>query len=217
MNLGVNALSGPIHRSIKGRMDVKNDNVGSGGQWGMPGQRKTGVAASHSRSVDGIDSVPSPTDGQAIMTIDGFTLPGVNDPELGAAGEKHVVRYDVSLPNDIADSFTTITAILSYDNVSGGGNAELTTKVECLETSKSASQTILIGAGSSRAQVTLFQPEGIEGGDTAGNTLRVTITRKPGQGNDAGLFQAVRIHSLAVKPRRYTQPSVGATDVFKPY
>ena len=78
-------------------------------------------------------------------------------------------------------------------------------------------QTITIAQGENRKKITLIQPTILEGLGIAGNTLRITIERTPGQSGDVGPYQAVRVHSLSVKPRRYTQPSKGTTNTFKPY
>jgi len=215
--IGVNDLSVTNSRVVRGRMDSPGDTTASGGTWGVLGQKKVGPASSANRSIDGVDSIPTPSDGEALLTAEGFVLPGVNDPEVGVNGEKHIVTYDMRIPNDISDSLLNITALISYDTITGGGDAELTVKAEVLETTNSISQTITITQGSSRKTHTLLQPSTLQGIGTDGNTLRVTITRTPGQGNDAGPYQSVRVHNLSVKPRRYTQPTAGATDVFKPY
>ena len=216
-NIGINDLSKTNMSIMRGRMDSPSDSLGSDVTWGVLGQKKVGPAMTSSRSIDGMDSVPTPSKGLTVFTSEGFVLPGIANPADGVFGETHTVTYDTRIPNDISDSLFSITALISYDTVGSGGVAKITTTAKCLETDNSVNQTIIIAQGEDRKKLTLLQPTTLEGLGTAGNTLRITIERTPGQSGDAGPYQAVRVHSLSVKPRRYTQLSKGTTNAFKPY
>ena len=57
----------------------------------------------------------------------------------------------------------------------------------------------------------------IEGLSTAGNTLKIDITRKPNQGNDNAPYDSLIIHNTSVNLRRLNKPNIAESDNFRPY
>ena len=159
----------------------------------------------------------SSSEGSAIATSDGFVLSGISDAEVGANNEQHSHSMNVRVPNDTSTGFISVVASISLDSITGGGNAEITTTVECVETGASHNTSKIVSQGSSRASTVLMPSSIINGAEVAGNTLKITISRKPSQGNDAAPYQSVKIHNVSVNIRRYNKPASGQSNAFKPY
>ena len=212
-----NDISSSLLRKIKGKADFSSDSAASGADWGVIGSKNTGVASSYDRAVDGLDTSMSSSEGSAIATSDGFVLSGISDAEVGANNEQHSHSMNVRVPNDTSTGFISVVASVSLDSVTGGGNAEITTTVECVETGASHNTSKIVSQGSSRASTVLMPSSIINGAEVAGNTLKITISRKPSQGNDAAPYQSVKIHNVSVNIRRYNKPASGQSNAFKPY
>lgn len=217
LGMGMNQLSNTLIRGMRGKSNFRSDTGSSGSQWGILGSANTGVASSFDRAIDGIEGSTSTSEGAAIATSDGFSLAGINDPEVGAQGEVHSHQLNIRVPNDTSTGIVSVVGSITLESISGGGNAELMVTLTCLETGSSVSASKSIVAGSSRANITLLPPSYLNGAEVANNTLKLTIERRPAQGNDAAGYQTVTIHNLEVKLRRYNIPNAGQSSAFTPY
>ena len=213
----VNDISRNLAMNIKGRGSLAADKDSSNANWGILGSANTGVASSFDRAIDGIDSIPSSSEGSAIATNDGFALAGINDPEIGVQGESHSHTINVRVPNDTSTGVIGVQGTLSLDAISGGGDGEITTTIECVETGESISITSLIAEGSSRLNSNLIPTTFLNGANVVNNTLKITVERKPAQGNDAAGYQTIVIHNLSVNIRRFNKPTIAQSDSFRPY
>ena len=214
--MGMNDLGIGASRQMGGMNESKSDSTASGGDWGVLGQKKRGRATTHDTSISGYDSTQAQS-GSATTTSDGFSLPGVDDPEVGAAGELHSHSITIRVPNTAADDIVGLDATVTYESISGGGNAVVTAKVECVETGSSFTRDITIAQGSSRTAFNLMPSSHLNGASTSGNTLKVTLSRKPGQGSDAGPYQSIIVHNISLRIRQNSQPSDAQSDRFLPY
>ena len=214
---GFNQLSSSLLRGIRGKSNFRSDTGSSGSQWGVLGSANTGVASSFDRAIDGLEGSTTTSEGSAIATSDGFSLAGINDPEVGAQGERHSHQLNARVPNDTSTGFVSVIGSITLESIAGGGNAEITTTIECLETTSSISSTKIIPQGSTRQNIVVVPSTYLNGAETPNNTLKITVERKPAQGNDAAGYQTVTIHNLEVNVRRYNIPNAGQSQAFSPY
>lgn len=215
--MGMNHLSNSMIRAVRGKANFRTDTGSSGGSWSVLGSANTGVSSSFDRAIDGVEGSTTTSEGAAIATSDGFSLAGITDPETGAQGETHSQQLNIRVPNDTSTGFVSVVGSITLETITGGGNAEVTTTIECLETSSSVSSTKIVPQGSTRANITLMPPTYLNGAQTPNNTLKLTVQRKPAQGNDAAGYQTLTIHNLEVKMRRYNLPNTGQSNSFTPY
>jgi hypothetical protein len=167
--------------------------------------------------LDGLEGSTTTSEGSAIATSDGFSLAGINDPEVGAQGERHSHTLNARVPNDTSTGFVSVVGNITLEDIMGGGDAEITTTVECVETGSSISTTKIVSKGSTRQNYVLVPSTYLNGAQTPNNTLKITVERKPAQGNDTAGYQTLTIHNLEVKMRRYNIPQAGQSQAFTPY
>ena len=212
----INSMSDLAVKNIKGITEMSSDKSSSGGTWGVLGQKKIGPSATSDSTIEGFDSTQGQV-GSAVTTSDGFALPGIDDPEAGAAGELHSHTVTVRVPDTAASDFVAIDANVTYETITSGGNAELTLTVECVETAKTYTRAVSIAQGLNRQKVTLSPQILLSGASTAGNTLKITLKRTPGQGNDSGPFQTITVHNISLRVRKHSQKADTQTNRFLPY
>jgi hypothetical protein len=214
---GYNQMSNAVVRGIRGKANFRSDTGSSGSTWGVLGSANTGVSSSFDRALDGVEGSTTTSEGAAIATSDGFSLAGISDPEVGAQGERHSHTLNARVPNDTSTGYVSVIASITLEEISGGGNAEITTTVRCVETDASVSTTKIITEGSARQNYVLVPSTYLNGAQTPNNTLKITVERKPAQGNDAAGYQTLTIHNMEVKIRRYNIPQTGQSQAFTPY
>ena len=215
--LGFNQLSNNLIRNIRGKANFRSDTGTSGGTWGVLGSANTGVSSSFDKAIDGLEGSTSTSEGSAIATSDGFSLAGINDPEIGVQGEVHKHNINARIPNDTSTGFVTVIGNVTLESVSGGGDAEITTVVKCIETGAEISHTKIVSQGTTRQSITLLPSTYLNGAQTANNTLQITLERRPAQGNDTGGYQTLTVHNLEVSLRRFNIPNIGQGNAFRPY
>ena len=214
---GFNQMSNAVLRNIRGKANFRSDTGSSGSTWGVLGSANTGVSSSFDRAIDGLEGSATTSEGAAIATSDGFSLAGITDPEAGAQGERHSHTINARVPNDTSTGYVSVLGSITLEDITGGGNAEISITVECVETAASITTTKIITKGSARQNFVLVPSTYLNGAETPNNTLKITVERKPAQGNDAAGYQTLTIHNLEVKVRRYNIPQVGQSNAFTPY
>lgn len=202
MRIPTNALTHGFTRTLKGRGSFKSDTLLPTGEFAILGAQKPATAISADRDIDGIESSPAPVEGSAIMTVDGFVLAGINDPEVGAQGETHKHSTNVRVPNDVATGIINVDGIITLESITGGGSAVITTTVSCKETGASVSQTTTVAQGANRKSTTLVNNRFLDGAGTPGNTINIEVSRKPAQGSDTAGYQSLTVHTLSLRLRR---------------
>ena len=211
-----NDISQSLLNRLKGKSDFNNDIGSSGGNWSVLGMKKTGNQSSFDRAVDGVDVISSPATGVAIATSEGFCMSGIENPLDSGSGqnEQHTYSMSVRVPNDSAGGFFSLESIVSTDT---SNTIELTMTATCVETNKSVSTTKALTGSKNREKILLMPTTLIEGLSTAGNTLKIDITRKPNQGNDNAPYDSLIIHNTSVNLRRLNKPNIAESDNFRPY
>ena len=82
--------------------------------------------------------------------------------------------------------------------------AVLTVEVECVETAQTQTRTFSVPGNKSKTQLTLMGTIPLQGVATKGNTVKVTIKRTPGSGDDDASYSSVVIHNVKVNFQRFS-------------
>tara|TARA_R110002012_G_scaffold9222_1_gene42449 strand:+ start:8352 stop:15455 length:7104 start_codon:yes stop_codon:yes gene_type:complete len=200
-SITTNNLSLGTYSNLKGRMDI-GDVGDSEGTWSILGQKKTPTKKNTQRSVDGLDSLNTPSSAGATTTEEGFVLPGIIDPD-SSDRYTHTQSIKVGVPDDIANE--TISVDCSY---SMGGTAAnigvLTVEVKCEETGNSKSRTFKVIGNQEKKKLNLMGTIPLTGVSTKGNTVKVTIKRTAGSGDDDATYSSIVIHNIKVNFQRYS-------------
>ena len=218
--LGVNALSKGLIRTLNNRTKMPIDETSAGGEWGILGQKRVGKPSAHDTSINGFDCLPETNSGVAVQTTDGFSLPGITNPIDGAAGEMHSHTITVRVPNDARDNMVSLTALVSMSEITSGGTGYIKTIIECVETGASITTNIAIAnaAKSTRVLKNLIPVQPLNGAETAGNHLKITLKRYPDGSTDTAIYQTITVHSLSLTTRRNSLPTGGQTaSSYKPF
>ncbi len=119
----------------------------------------------------GWKALHQPAKGAGNRTSDGFSLAGISDPEAGAQGERHSHTINARVPNDTSTGYVSVIASITLEDITGGGNAQITTTVECVRDFglPSAPQK-RIAKGSARQNFVLVPSTFLNGAQTPNNT-----------------------------------------------
>ena len=208
----INGLTGSSYSNITGRMDYL-DMGGEGTEWGLLGQDKPAIAKSSQRSVDGLDTLITPSSAGATTTNEGFVLPGIIDPD-SSDRHTHTQSIKVRVPDDIADEMVSVDATYTMGGTSSSV-AVLTATVECVETGTSKSRTFKIVGNESNKNLALMGTIPLQGVATKGNTVKVTIKRTAGTGDDDASYSSVVIHNVKVNFQRFSTKGRSNLGAFK--
>jgi hypothetical protein len=170
-------------------MDFNNDSV-TGGSFGVLGQTKPASAPRDNNGISGIDSFISPTSGDAIMSEDGMVFAGAGDWVSPPTSFTATARIP---PNAQSNS------IRVFGRASMGaasGNAVLLVSVECVETGATYTNTVTVGQ-IERGNVVLFSGS-VVGANVSNNTIKVTVERNAGQGDDNASHASVELHNIQI-------------------
>ena len=174
---------------IKGVMDFNNDSV-TGGAFAVLGQTKPSAAPRDGAGVSGIDSFIAPSSGDAIMGEDGMVFAGGGDWVAPPTSFVAVARIP---PNSQSKSLRV------FGRVSMGaatGNAVLLVTVQCVETGTTYTNTVTVESVE-RGSIMLFSGL-VDGAEVSNNTIRVTIERNAGQGDDTATHSSLQLHNIQV-------------------
>lgn len=208
----INNISASSYSNLTGRM-ASLDMGAQGSEWGLLGQDKPAIAKNTQRSVDGLDSLITPSSAGATTTNEGFVLPGIIDPD-SSDRHTHTQSIKVRVPDDIADEMVSVDATYTMGGTSSS-LAVLTTTVECVETGTSKSRTFKVVGNESNKKLTLMGTIPLQGVATKGNTVKVTIKRTAGTGDDDASYSSVVIHNLKVNFQRYSTKGRSNLGAFK--
>ena len=212
----INTFSSIVHSMGKGINETPSDTTSPDGGHGILGVKRGGVAAVANLSIDGFDTI---TDGSGgIVGTDGFILNGTycNSEGTAATGVTHEQSFIVRIPSDSADSHVELLAKASLDGDSSNAVGVITTKVESLDSGESATRTTNVSySHTNRSEYSLFS--GKVAGANAGSSLKVTLSRTPNTGSDTATYNAVRIHTLRLATKRYTNQNSSQANNFRAY
>jgi hypothetical protein len=190
---------------VVNRMSMQNEFLSSNSKFSILGQDRPSPTPSNMRSIEGMDVDISPISGSAIVTSEGyiFASKGLQELETSSITNQEVsIETSFVVPADVINNRLTIKA-----SVSNGGqnqnnsNVMLYIKIDCLEGNSSVTNTVNIAGSIEKKTITLMPSTVLNGLDTVGNNIRVTITRKPNVDNDKSTSSLV-LHNLEIRMRR---------------
>jgi len=187
--LSSSSLGNAALNRVKGTMDFNNDSV-TGGSFGVLGQTKPTAAPRDGNGISGIDSFISPTSGDAIMGEDGMVFAGAGDWVSPPTSFTATARIP---PNAQSNSLRV------FGRASMGaatGSAVLLVTVECVEAAVKYTSTVSVGQVE-RGNVVLFSGR-VVGADVSNNTIKVTVERNAGQGDDNASHASVELHNIQI-------------------
>ena len=191
--LNANNVGRGLNNQIKGVMDLKTDSV-TGGLFSVPGQGKPSAAPISGNGLEGIDSFIIPVAGDAVMGDNGMSFAGSTD----VVTAYNAFAITSRVPNDVVNNVVRITG--RYTLEADDGIAEVTVKVECIETGAYIEQDVLLNPATN-GFVTLFSGS-LGGLDTPYNAIKVTIGRQAGLDNDTAGSYSLTIHNVQVASNR---------------
>ena len=198
-------MSPSTYGRMKGRMDLPNDNLSGGASFSILGQKKPAVTPSNMRSIEGIDVDIRSTSGTATVTADGYVFggKGLMGGDAAATSQEVTIETIFVLPKDVLSNKLNIQATATHSPIlSSNTNAVLYVTALIQETDESITNTIKIPTGLDSKQVNLIPTTALKGLNTRGNHIKITITRKPGIGDDNADATSVTLHNLDVKMQR---------------
>jgi hypothetical protein len=186
-NIGAGNMAANLTNQIKGVMEFNNDSV-TGGSFGVLGQKKP---ASAPRNTDGAYGISlAPADGDAVMDEDGVTFAGAAD----GTNPYSAFSANVPIPPNVESNNVEISGIVTMNAASG--DAVLLMTVSTLESGILNQKEVVVNQ-SNKGQVVLFE-DIVDGATINNSTLKVTIARQAGTGDDTAQYASVTIHNLQV-------------------
>lgn len=199
--INTNNFSSASYANLVGKMDLKDAGT-EGAEWGLLGQDKPPIAKNTQRSVEGLDNLITPSSSTATTTEEGFVLPGLVDPD---SSDRHTSTQSIKVrvPDDVADEMISVDCTYTM-----GGTAAtigvMTVNVKCEETGTSKSRTMNIVGNESNKSLTLMGTIPMSGVGVKGNTVKVTVKRTAGAGDDNGSYSSIVIHNIKVNFQRFS-------------
>ena len=168
-----------------------------------------------------------PIQGSAITDNNGVKFGGKGREDgLGAAvGDnpsyrkleiQHSAEAKVQVPADALTDEINLTADISLPATRNQASATLFVRVQCLETNAYTTESITIPTGSNLKNMQLCSTAILEGAGVTGNTIIVTLTRRPDYGNDTANYTSLGVNNLDVNFRRAAFNAQNSSNVFLP-
>ena len=184
-NIGANNMASNLTNQIKGVMEFNNDSV-TGGAFGVLGQKKPAAAPRNNDGAYGLTMAPA--DGEGIKDDDGITFAGAADNTNAYSA----FNTNVPVPPGVATETVQISGYVTMG--ASSGDAVLYVTVSTLEEGILTTKETTI---SSSGAVVLFD-DIVDGAKTNNNTLKVTIARQAGTGDDTAQYSSVTVKNLQV-------------------
>lgn len=195
-------------------MDFLENGV-SDSNFGILGQKRTPPPLNTQRAVDGFGDTLLPTSATATMSSEGMVFTGVVNPE---SSNRYTQTHsmNVKVPDDVANEIVTITGLYSLGG-DGTTKGVITATAECVETGATITRTITLSGNHEKKSFPILTGS-LDGASTAGNTVKVTMKRTPGAGDDDADYSSVIVHNIGVNFQRFSVKGFGTTSLgFKPY
>jgi hypothetical protein len=204
-SVNLSRMSSSTYGRIKGRMDLPNDSLSGGASFSILGQKKPAVTPSTMRGIEGMDMDIRATSGTASVSADGYVFGGKGLMGGGDAASSKEVTIETTfvLPEDILSNKLNIQATVTHSPVlANNTNAVLYVTALIEETGESITNTVNIGTGIRAKPMNLIPTTALSGLNSRGNHIKITITRKPGIGDDDADTTSITLHNLHVKMQR---------------
>lgn len=212
--LSSNQLASASYGNNKGRMDFL-ENAVSGSSFGFLGQKRTPPPLNTQRAVDGLGNDMQATSATAFASSEGMIFTGIVNPD---SSDRFTQTHTMSIkvPDDVSNEMLTINGSYSLGG-DGTDKAVLTVDVECVETGATDTRTLTLSGNHEKRAFPLLTTS-LNGASTVGNTIKVSIKRTPGSGNDDANFSSLVVHNIAVNFQRFSIKGFGTSSLgFTPY
>jgi hypothetical protein len=187
--LGSSFITNSLTKRVKGVMDFNNDSV-TGGSFGVLGQKKPSSAPKNTDPESGTDSFTTTSSGDVSTSTRGMSFAGATDA-VNAYNESSTT---LRVPSNPRGNIVNVSSRYTLNATSQ--SAVLFVTVECIETGSSKTTEVTL-ASATNAYVPLFTGV-ITGADVPSNTIRVTIGRDAGNGDDTAQYSALTLHTIEV-------------------
>lgn len=186
-NIGANNMAANLMNQVKGVMEFNNDSV-TGGSFGVLGQKKPAAAPRNDDGAYGLDM--SPADGDAFLDENGITFSGAAD----GTNPYSAFNTNVPIPPNVQTDNVQVSGIVTMNASSGDAVLYITvsTLKEGVLTEKEVTVTQV-----ENGNIILFN-DSVQGATNNNDTLKVTIARQAGTGDDSAQYASVTIHNLQV-------------------
>ena len=164
--------------------------------------------------------------GAAISNENSFELPGIGKEKQGqgeapspARDAYHAVQIDIQTPPDATTNELNITGITNIGiGRDGGGNTGiLHISIKCLETDASINKSISVIPAMNQNNIELIPTTLLNGVSTPGNTIRITVSRTPGQMGDTAIYSTISVSNFTVNFNRAAFSASSPQNQFIPY
>lgn len=187
-SIGSSSINQLMSNRIKGVMDFNNDSA-LGGSFGVLGQTKPAAAPRNSDGIEGLDSFISPSSGDAIMGEEGMVFAGSVD----AAPSHCAFTITARIPPNVSSNSVRVSSRATM--AAATGDAVLYTTVEVVGTGVQYEQSTVVT--NTDGSVLLFTGA-IDGANVSGSTLKITIEREAGVGDDTAQYGSVTLNNISV-------------------
>ena len=222
----INHIGTAAYKILKAQKNSSGSQFAS--QYGnnILGQEVMGQTPSTMRRAS--SSIPIiPTQGSAITDNNGVKFGGKGREDgLGAAiGDtpsyrkleiQHSAEAKIQVPADALTDEINLTADISLPVTTNQASATLFVRVQCLETNAYITESLNIPTGSNFKNMQLCSTAILEGAGITGNTILVTLTRRPAYGNDTANYTSLAVNNLDVNFRRAAFNAQNSNNVFLP-
>jgi len=202
---GMEQFDSQTYGRFRGRMDLPTDDNSGNATHSILGQRRPAVTPSVMRGIEGMDVDIRATSGTASITASGYTFggKGLMGGESVAASQETNIETTFVVPRDVLTNRVNIQATVTHSPlVATDKTAVLYITILIEETGATLTETIRIGTGINQKIISLVPTKPLAGIKAAGNHIKITITRKPGVGDDDADTTSVTLHNLDVKMQR---------------
>ena len=212
--LTTNQFGSALYGNTKGRMDFLENGV-SDSSFGVLGQKRVAPPMNTQRAVEGLGNNTQAASSTALTSDEGMIFTGVVNPESNNRFTQ-LHTMSVKVPDDVSDEILTVGGFYSLGG-DGTTKAVLTVEASCVETGATDSRTITLSGNKEQQSFPLLTTS-LNGASTVGNTIKITIKRTPGTGDDDANYSSLVVHNIAVNFQRFSLKGFGNSSAgFKPY
>ena len=203
---GANQMSGNFYRRIFGSTELFGDNLSGNSKLSILGQNKIASVTPHlMKGIEGMNSDVRPATGGAFKSAEGyvFSAKGLMGTEASNDSAEVTMRSEFKIPTDVLTDRINVEGMVTHSpEIAAGTIGVLYTTVKVKETGYSVSHTTDIGTGLSKKSISLLPTQALNGANIAGNTIEITVTRKPGLGSDTSDTSSIVLHDIDVNMQR---------------